>query len=214
MVQKLSSRLQLVSVMPVRRRRYRALIWLLPLLATSLWLAHRELRIALAEPHVAFVLGGLEQREHFAAELARRNPELQIWVSSGSPKEYAHTLFDAAGIGEDRFTLDYQAVDTVTNFTRLVDRLEAEDIESVYLVTSANHMPRARLVGEIVFGSRGIVIKPLPVPSAGDREPIEKLIRDGARAFLWLFTGSSGEELTEIAPAEVKAKVLGEPDSR
>ena len=50
-------------------------------------------------------------------------------------------------------------------------------------------MTRARIIGEIVFGSRGIVLKPLAVPSSLPPEPIEKAVRDGARSILWLATG-------------------------
>ncbi len=209
MVLKLGSRPQSAQVTSSRRRSYRALLWLTPILASSLFWAHKEVKSALAEPEVAFVLGGLEKREQFAARLAKRYPELEVWVSSGSPEGYARSLFEAEGIAPERVQLDYQAQDTVTNFTSLVDTLRDRDVDSVYLVTSANHMRRARLVGEIVFGSRGITIKPLVVPSEGEPEPVEKLLRDGARAFLWLFTGSSGEELTEIAPDELK--VIAEP---
>jgi uncharacterized SAM-binding protein YcdF (DUF218 family) len=86
------------------------------------------------------------------------------------------------GIERNRLHLDRRAVDTVTNFTTLVDELQAQGIDSVYLITSDDHMRRARVIGEIVFGSRGIVIKPLAVPSRRKPEPIEKSLRDGARA--------------------------------
>jgi uncharacterized SAM-binding protein YcdF (DUF218 family) len=138
-------------------------------------------------------LGGHEDRERFAAKLARQYPDLPIWVSSGSPKPYVQKIFRKAGISLDRLHLDYQAKDTVTNFTTLADEFKSRGIDSVYLVTSDRHMGRARLVGEIIFGSRGIVIKPLPVSSHSPDEPIEKRLRDGARAILWVTTGSTGE---------------------
>ena len=40
-----------------------------------------------------------------------------------------------------------------------------------------------------MFGSRGILLKPISVPSESPPEPIEKSVRDGARAILWLTTG-------------------------
>lgn len=127
--------------------------------------------------------------------MAQQHPYLQIWVSSGSPEGYAQRLFTNAGIEGDRLHLDYQASDTVTNFTSLVDELQAQGIDSVYLITSDDHMRRARVIGEIVFGSRGIVLKPIPVPSERNPEPIEKSLRDGARALLWLVTGNTGANL-------------------
>jgi uncharacterized SAM-binding protein YcdF (DUF218 family) len=76
-----------------------------------------------------------------------------------------------------------------------VDELKAQGIDSVYLVTSDNHLRRAKIIGEIVFGSRGIVIKPVSVPCNQPIEPLEKSLRDGARALLWLTTGDTGRNL-------------------
>lgn len=56
-------------------------------------------------------------------------------------------------------------------------------------------MNRARIIGEIVFGSQGIILKPLAVNSNSSPEPVEKIVRDGGRSFLWLLTGKTGETL-------------------
>ena len=106
-------------------------------------------------------------------------------------------VFDKAGIERDRVHLDYRAQDTVTNFTTLVEQLQLAGVESVYLVTSKNHMRRARIVGEIVFGSRGIILKPMVVESKGKPEPLSKTVRDGGRAFLWLLTGKTAVSLKD-----------------
>jgi uncharacterized SAM-binding protein YcdF (DUF218 family) len=124
-------------------------------------------------------------------------------VSSGSPEAYAQRVFARAGIKKSRVHLDYQAVDTVTNFTTLVDQFQAEGIRSIYLITSDDHMRRARVIGDIVFGSRGIAIKSVPVPSGREPEPTEKCLRDGARAILWVSTApadassSPGADITK-----------------
>jgi uncharacterized SAM-binding protein YcdF (DUF218 family) len=172
--------------------------WLLfPLVAAGLWWGYTDLREYWVKPEAIFVLGGHEDRERFAAKLARERPELPVWVSSGSPRPYVKRIFKKAGVSLDRLHLDYRAKDTVTNFTTLADELKSLGIHSVYLVTSENHMGRARLVGEIIFGSRGITIKPVSVPSKSPDEPIGKGLRDGARAILWITTGSTGESLVE-----------------
>ncbi|VEP12398.1 conserved hypothetical protein [Hyella patelloides LEGE 07179] len=167
--------------------------WLLvSALAVSGWFGYRTVQGYLAQPEAVFVLGGHEAREKFAADLAKEHPELDIWVSSGSPQDYVTKIFTFRGISSDRLHLDYQAEDTVGNFTTLVDKLKDRGIDSVYLITSDSHMPRARIVGEIIFGSRGIAIKPISVPSQSPPEPPEKCLRDGARAILWLATGYTG----------------------
>jgi uncharacterized SAM-binding protein YcdF (DUF218 family) len=165
---------------------------LITALSISGWFGYRTMQGYLIKPEAVFVLGGHEAREKFAANLAQQDSHLEIWVSSGSPQNYVQQIFAFRGISSDRLHLDYQAEDTVTNFTTIVDKLKANGIQSVYLVTSDNHMTRARIVGEIVFGSRGIAIQPIAVPSQSPPEPPEKCLRDSARAILWLATGYTG----------------------
>ncbi len=171
------------------------LLGLLLGLSAVCWISYKQYRNYTDQPQALLVLGGAVEREEFAAEFARKNPELEIWVSGGSNQEYAQWIFTKAGIADSRVHLDYRAVDTVTNFTTLVDEFKARGINSVYLVTSDDHMRRAQVIGEIVFGSRGITYKPLPVPSGREPEPIEKALRDGVRAIVWLTTGYTGADL-------------------
>lgn len=168
--------------------------WLLLGFTIALWLGYQPMKNT-QPPEALLVLGGAIEREEFAANFARVHPELEIWVSGGSNEEYAQWVFSQAGIDLSRVHLDYQAVDTVTNFTTLVDELKSQGVESVYLVTSDDHMLRARAIGSIVLGSRGISFQPLPVPSGRSPEPIEKVIRDGARSILWVTTGYTGASL-------------------
>lgn len=169
--------------------------FLLVLISIGWWFTDQDLKSRVRSPEALFVLGGAIEREAFAAEFAHRHPHLPIWVSSGTNPEYAEWLFTEAGIEPERLHLDYQAVDTVTNFTTVVDQLKSQGIESVYLITSDDHMLRARVIGEIVLGSRDISFKPVSVPSGRGREPIEKTIRDGLRAVIWVATGYTAAEL-------------------
>lgn len=137
------------------------------------------------------VLGGAEDREWFAARLAQQMPTATVYVSSGSPEPYARYVFEKSGIDLNRVHLDYRAADTVTNFTTIVDRLLADGVTDVYLVTSAFHMPRARAIGAIVLGSRGLSIHPQPVPTRHDPEPAGKIARDSLRSLFWLVTGAA-----------------------
>lgn len=155
-------------------------------------LTYQRIRLMLLEPEAIFVLGGHEEREKYAAQLAQREPGLDVWISSGSPPHYVEHIFSHYGISGDRLHLDYQAQDTVTNFTSMVERLKAENIESVYLITSENHMQRAKIVANIIFGSQGIAVKPIAVPSQNPPEAKLKCVRDGFRAVLWVFTRETG----------------------
>jgi len=160
-----------------------------------LWFGYKEMNSQLKQPQAILVLGGSTQREKFAAEFALEHPNIPIWISSGSPKRYTERVFANIEIDQRRLHLDYRAVDTVTNFTTLVDELQVRGIKSVYLITSDYHMRRACVIGEIVFGSRGIVLKPVAVPTERSPESLGKAIRDGARALLWITTGQTGANL-------------------
>ena len=149
------------------------------------------------DPPVALVLGGAPEREQFAAQFAKAHPNVRIWVSSGSNPEYARWVFDQADVPNEQWALDYQAVDTVTNFTTLVDKLESRQIDQVYLITSDYHMRRASVVAQIVLGSKGINFKPVAIPTEHEPQRPETLardVRDGMRSLLWVVTGKTGSE--------------------
>jgi uncharacterized SAM-binding protein YcdF (DUF218 family) len=157
-----------------------------------LWFCYREWQNSWLEPEAIFVLGGGIKREPVAAKLAKKHPNIPIWVSGGTPQDYAKGVFGKESVNLNRLQLDYRATDTLTNFTSMVDKLQASGVKSVYLVTSDYHMNRSRLVGEIIFGSRGIAVKPVSVKSDRPDEPWIKVAVDGVRAFLWLATGRTG----------------------
>ncbi|MEH1872224.1 YdcF family protein [Nostoc sp.] len=166
--------------------------FVLPLI---IWWGYKEVQNQFVQPQAVVVLGGSTrrlEREKFTAEFVRQHPNIPIWITGGSPARFTQRVFTKAGVDPKRLHLDYEAVDTVTNFTTLVDDLQARGIKSVYLITSDFHMRRACVIGEIILGSRGIDLKPVPVPSEKPPESIEKSIRDGARAILWIATGYTG----------------------
>lgn len=172
-------------------------------LPLMLLLGYREVQNTFIQPEAILVLGGSTkslEREKFTAKFAKEHPSIPIWISGGSPKAPTKKVFVKQGVDLRRLHLDYDAVDTVTNFTTLVDELEARKIRKVYLVTSDYHMRRASVIGEIVLGSRGIDFKAVSIPSDVPPEPIQKSVRDGVRSILWLttgYTGAKGEQLKQ-----------------
>lgn len=180
---------------PIPHRRPRLPFWRLVILTIFMCLLYSHAISHLRSPQAVLVLGGATEREQFAAEFAQQHPNLPIWVSSGSNPEYSEWLFAEAGIAPGRLNLDYQAVDTLTNFTTLVDTFKAQGITSLYVITSDYHMRRAQVIGDIVLGSRGIVFKSIAVPSGRAPESFEKVARDAARSMLWVTTGRTGATL-------------------
>ncbi|MEM8827820.1 MAG: YdcF family protein [Cyanobacteria bacterium P01_G01_bin.19] len=193
---------KLVVVSPIGKLRKLTLI---SIIATTLCVGFKPIRNSVpTSPDALLVLGGHEERERYAAKLAQKHPQVPIWISSGSPQEYAQRIFANSGIESDRLRFDYRASDTVTNFTTLVDELKAQNIDNVYLITSENHMQRAKIIGDIVFGSKGIEFEPIAVPSNNPPEPLEKCLRDGVRSIFWLVTGHTGAILVRHSSKGLK----------
>ena len=64
-------------------------------------------------------------------------------------------------------------------------------IRSVYLVTSAYHMPRANAIASVMLGTSGISFQCVSVPDAQERPPEStlRICRDFCRAVIWAITG-------------------------
>lgn len=180
-----------------RKHSWVKILLLGAILSGPLWFFYREWQNSWLEPEAIFVLGGGIKREPVAAKLAAKHPNIPIWVSGGTPEDYAKGVFGRESVDLHRLKLDYRATDTITNFTSMVDKLQNAGITSVYLVTSDYHMNRSRLIGEIIFGSRGIAVKPVSVKSDRPDESWGKVALDGARAVLWLATGHTGGSLVQ-----------------
>lgn len=129
------------------------------------------------------------------AELARWYPSLDIWISSGSSRDEIHKTFQTAGISLTRVHIDRRAVDTVTNFTSLVNDFKQHNIQHLFLITSSFHMPRAKAIATIILGSQGITFTPVSAPSINPPEKRTHILRDLIRSIVWIFTGYTGAEL-------------------
>ena len=158
------------------------------------------IRLAIAhyqspDPQAILTLGGDPAREEFTAQFAQNHSSLEIWVSSGPSLESSRSIFQAAGIPETKVHLDNRAVDTVTNFTTLVEDFKTRQIQHLYLITSDFHMPRAKAIATLVLGSQGIAFTSVAVPSNQPSESWLHVLRDAGRALLWIFTGRTGASL-------------------
>ncbi|NJM75782.1 MAG: YdcF family protein [Acaryochloridaceae cyanobacterium RU_4_10] len=183
------------TVKPKRKRL--KLRWFIAVSLLGGSLGYFQFKPPAKPPEAVLVLGGEPQRERFAATFAQQHPGMPIWVSGGSNPEYADWIFQQAGISKNLVHLDYDAVDTMTNFTTIVDKLRSQGIDSIYLITSDYHMRRARWIGQVILGSRGIHFESVAIPSQKPPESLKKAAFDGARAVLWVITGNTGEFLKQ-----------------
>ncbi len=158
-------------------------------------------RIQYPQPQAILTLGGHPDREALAAKLASQNPQLIVWVSTGSDYKTANQIFRDAGIPPDRYFLDYRATDTVTNFTTLVEDFKQHHIKHLYLITSNYHIARAKAIATIILGSRGIAFTTIPIVDSTKphhNESTGKILRDIGRSIIWIFSGYTGPSLKDI----------------
>ncbi len=158
---------------------------------------YRKALLTALPPQMVLVLGGDVDREDVGARLAREL-NLPLLVSGGSNPEYASWLVEKVGIPLDQVKLDYQAKDTLSNFTSLVDDLYLQGIQHVLVVTSEDHLSRAMLIGNVIAGSRAIRLTGISVSCFEDcnKEGFQKSLTDFVRAWTWVATGRDLKTLT------------------
>jgi uncharacterized SAM-binding protein YcdF (DUF218 family) len=142
------------------------------------------------EPQAILVLGGGENREEFAAKFAQKHPTLEIWVSRAKRPNLVKA-FEEANISPRRVIFEWRAVDTVANFTYNLKHLQSNHVKHIYLITSKDHMPRAKIIATLILGSQGITFTPIEVPANKKLESlfILRTVSDFFNALIWIFTG-------------------------
>lgn len=166
------------------------------LLLVSAWggrMVWRYRQAQVLTPDAIVVLGGGVLREIAAAQIAQQVPDVPIIVSGGSSLGCLRLIFEEQrGVDFDRVLGDYQARSTLTNFITLVPFLKSGGTpRKVWVVTEAGNWPRARKLGGIVFGSRGIAISPVLIggPGSSRGESVRKTNLQVVLAGAWVLFG-------------------------
>ena len=140
---------------------------------------------------VILELGGNVNRMQTVKKLATENKTAKIIVSSESPPTAVVDILSSAGLGYTRFLLDYNAWDTVTNFTQTVKLIKLYQPKRLFIVTDYFHMRRAMAIATPIYALSGIELVPVPF-MGGDihyKEPLKLILEDAGRALLWKLTG-------------------------
>jgi hypothetical protein len=140
---------------------------------------------------VILELGGNVNRMQTVNQLATENKTAKIIISSESPPTAVVDSLSSAGIGYERFLLDYNAWDTVTNFTETVKLIKLYQPRRLFIVTDYYHMRRAMAIATPVYALSGIKLVPVPY-MGGDihyKEPLKLILEDAGRAWIWRLTG-------------------------
>ncbi|MGL5034346.1 MAG: YdcF family protein [Microcystaceae cyanobacterium] len=105
------------------------------------------------------VLGGHIQREVYAAELAQKFPDVPILISGGTLPPCAHEIFSKRAIPVERVVVEPCAQSTFDNFLFSVPILKKWKVHHIKLITSPDHLPRAKWLADILLGSQGIAVQ-------------------------------------------------------
>lgn len=134
-------------------------------------------------------LGGNVNRVTTAVELAQQHPDTVIIVSSENVPDVVVSLVDNGGISRDRLILDYNAWDTVTNFTTTYKLIKSFNPKKLYVVTDKFHMRRSMAIADATYFRRGVELIPTPHDSVRQDEPLKLVIEDFFRAAFCRLTG-------------------------
>ena len=147
-------------------------------------------------PQFILVLGGDIDREVIGLRLAKEL-NLPIIISGGSNKEHAEWLIEKEGVKNNLVRLDYKAIDTLSNFSSTINYLQSNKINHVIAITSDDHFERANVLGNIIFGSKGIKLTGISIKCNSDCqiESKRKKLLDYLRAILWVLTNGNDPKI-------------------
>lgn len=119
-------------------------------------------------PSDAFlVLGGSINREIYAAQLAKVYPHTPILISHGSEEPCILLIFQRTNAPISQVWLENCAESTFDNFFFSLPILERWQVRKVTLITSKTHLPRAKLLADVLLGSHGIWVDLDIAPETG-----------------------------------------------
>ncbi|UKO98067.1 YdcF family protein [Nostoc sp. UHCC 0870] len=148
-----------------------------------------NLFLAASQPVDAFfVLGGSIRREIYIAQTAKKNPQIPILISQGSQDPCIWLIFQREAADLQNVWLEKCAKSTFENFYYGIPILKQWGVHKVKLITSLTHLPRAKLMSQILFGAHGIWVEVAVVQETGipgNQESVLKTTLDVTRSLLW-----------------------------
>ncbi len=135
-----------------------------------------------------FVLGGSIKREMYVAQLAQKYPKVPILISSGSKDPCIWLIFERQYAPMQRVWLEKCADSTFDNFYYSIPILREWGVHKVKLITSTTHLPRAKLMAQILLGAQGMWVEPDIIQETGipgNREYWWKTGLDVTRSIFW-----------------------------
>ena len=137
--------------------------------------------------HVILHLGGNFRRIYTTIALAKLLPSAYIIVSSEYDPEKIVREFEAAGIKRDRYMLNYEAWDTVTNILSTMDEVLQRGTLELHVVTDEFHMRRSMWITKIAYFGLGVTLHQFSHLGdyPGVKESIRRVLIDIGRTLIW-----------------------------
>lgn len=160
-------------------------------LLISIWLFFTTIAVFIASSKPVdafFVLGGSIKREMYVAQLAQKYPQVPILISSGSKDPCIWLIFQRQIAPMDNVWLEKCADSTFDNFYYSIPILQRWGVRKVKLITSTTHLPRAKLMAQILLGSHRMWVEPDIIQEKGipgNREYGWKTALDVTRSIFW-----------------------------
>jgi hypothetical protein len=132
-------------------------------------------------------LGGRVERAHRTADEAQIHPDARVVISGEREPAAVRDILHARGVGLERVQWEFEAWDTVSNFTETIGLFLG--IRELRVVTDPFHRRRAWLVGRIVYAFTGVRIV-MAVSDGPGRDPWLRLVRDIVRAIRFRLSGN------------------------
>ena len=131
-------------------------------------------------------LGGNPSRTQTAIELAKAYPNAKIVLSTWEPR--CLTMYEEAGVNNERIIINNEAWDTVTNLTHTYKDLKRLKCKRLYVVSDMFHTYRSNLITAAVWGGR-IPYYMVPHGYAQNAKDESYAISQFFTALLWRLAG-------------------------
>ncbi len=136
-------------------------------------------------------LGGSTHRINKTIEVYHKNPDALILISTEGNPQLCLDMLKKGKVPESNYIFDFNAWDTVTNFTETYKFIRSKGTKQLYVVTDRFHMKRSMTIAQNVYLLTGVEIIPCESLEGNlKRVESDKLISDDfKRSLLWRTTG-------------------------